>query len=491
MEKTVLTPIKALNKEIEACKICGSTTLPTRRTVLSNTKGKTKLGNDFQAYCAIDVEETERRIVYCCRNCKSKLETLIKKINEIREAFIHVNQGKIKRLHKPTGETPNPKLKKSCIDANSKGNDKDGTEDSESEQRQVRRKVPTRKLTFETDSTTSTSIDRDSSLKSDVTCENAKHMDCEPLPQNPEGETENNFVNNSGGLASPLIHTNRMAFFPKGYFGLTMGPLTNYVAPGLNAFQLQTSMTPPVVRPYPCIWPRQLVSIVPRRVNQVQAPSAEQVENLTVTIKYKTGLNETIKLNETRKSIGISLLKGSDDDVAKAIMKDTLIKRSCTNSLLTELKDQCIGLCRLNNPSILRSKKVRDIVSFKFGDFVEKELKERADLLYQILRTVVSSDSNRNTTKTMEKKTLAMAMAAGILLKARNKDMCLTQVVTSLILHNGGLSQMVSFKLLSVLSVFIRRITLQPKESKTPFPYISLLSVFFLSIFLSNFQERC
>jgi hypothetical protein len=34
------------------------------RTVLSNTKGKTKLGNDFQAYCAIDVEETERRILY-------------------------------------------------------------------------------------------------------------------------------------------------------------------------------------------------------------------------------------------------------------------------------------------------------------------------------------------------------------------------------------------------------------------------------------------
>jgi hypothetical protein len=61
----VLTPKKAVNKEIEACKICGSTTLPTRRTVLSNTKGKTKVGkNDFQAYCAIDVVETERRILY-------------------------------------------------------------------------------------------------------------------------------------------------------------------------------------------------------------------------------------------------------------------------------------------------------------------------------------------------------------------------------------------------------------------------------------------
>jgi hypothetical protein len=32
--------------------------------VLSNTKGKTKLGNDVQAYCAIDVEETEQRILY-------------------------------------------------------------------------------------------------------------------------------------------------------------------------------------------------------------------------------------------------------------------------------------------------------------------------------------------------------------------------------------------------------------------------------------------
>jgi hypothetical protein len=31
------------------------------------------------------------------------------------------------------------------------------------------------------DSTTSTSIDRDISLKSDVTCENARHMDCEPF----------------------------------------------------------------------------------------------------------------------------------------------------------------------------------------------------------------------------------------------------------------------------------------------------------------------
>lgn len=422
---------KAVKKAIEACKICGNATQPTKRTVLSNTKGKTKLGDDFQAYCAIDVEETERHIIYCCRNCKSKLETLIKKINELRETFIRVNHDRIKRLHKTTGETPNPERKKSSVDSNLKSNDKDGTMNSESEQRQRTRKFISRKLTFETDRTTSTSIDTDSSLKSEVTCDNADHLICESLPQNPEpAKTGNHCVNNSGGLGSLVIRDTRQEIFPKGYFGLTMGPLTNYAAPGLNALRLQTSVRPPVVvRPYPSVWPRQLVSVVPN-VNQVHTPlvqfwnnpSTEQVESLTVTIKYKTGVNETLKFNETRKSIGFSLLKGSDDDVAKTIMKDTAIKRSCTNSLLTELKDQCSGLCRLNNPSMLRSKKVQDIISFKFGCFVEKELKERANLLYQVLRTVVSSDSKRNTTKNMEKKTLAIAMAAGILLKARNED---------------------------------------------------------------------
>lgn len=147
------TPIKVVKRKNDECKICGANTLPTKRTVVSNTRGKTKIGNDFQAYCAIDVEETGRRTVYCCRNCKSKLETLKNKINEIRETFI-------KRLHKPTGESPNPKLKKSRGDSNYdsssvEDSDKGGTEDSESGQRQALRTVINRKLNFHTDNATS------------------------------------------------------------------------------------------------------------------------------------------------------------------------------------------------------------------------------------------------------------------------------------------------------------------------------------------------
>lgn len=87
----------------------------------------------------------------------------------------------------------------------------------------------------------------------------------------------------------------------------------------------------------------------------------------------------------------------------------------------------------------MRSKKVQDI-NFKFVDFVEKELKERAAFLYQVLRTEVFQTAIGTLPKLWRRK-----MAAGLHLKAINKDMCLTQVVTSLILHNGELSQMVRF----------------------------------------------
>ena len=99
----------------------------------------------------------------------------------------------------------------------------------------------------------------------------------------------------------------------------------------------------------------------------------------------------------------------------------------------------------MNDPSMLRCKAESQIVKFKFADFVNKELKKRASLFHQFLFAVACPPGAfRNTVKTPEKKILGIAMAAGILMKARIiKHMSLAQVVTSLILHNGGLSEMV------------------------------------------------
>ena len=72
---------------IKNCKVRGITTQINARTVISNPAGKTNLGKNFQAYCSIDVGEEKEGSAYCCRNCKLKLEKIVKKILEMRELF--------------------------------------------------------------------------------------------------------------------------------------------------------------------------------------------------------------------------------------------------------------------------------------------------------------------------------------------------------------------------------------------------------------------
>ena len=87
-------------------RVCGITTQINARAVISNPAGKTNLGKNFQAYCSIDVGKEKEGLAYCCRSCKLKLETIVKKILEMRELFYKTSKEKVKRLHLPTGESP-------------------------------------------------------------------------------------------------------------------------------------------------------------------------------------------------------------------------------------------------------------------------------------------------------------------------------------------------------------------------------------------------
>ena len=61
--------------------------------------------------------EEKEGSAYCCRNCKLKLETIVKKILEMRELFYKTSKEKVKRLHLPTGESP--LAKKVCVNKDS------------------------------------------------------------------------------------------------------------------------------------------------------------------------------------------------------------------------------------------------------------------------------------------------------------------------------------------------------------------------------------
>ena len=111
------TPKKHVKPSLENCKVRGITTQINARAVISNPTGKTSLGKNFQAYCSIDVGEEKEGSAYCCRNCKLKLETIVKKILEMRDLFYKTTKEKVKRIHLPTGESP--LAKKVCVNKDS------------------------------------------------------------------------------------------------------------------------------------------------------------------------------------------------------------------------------------------------------------------------------------------------------------------------------------------------------------------------------------
>ena len=49
------TPTKVGNAKKDGCKICGTINITTARVVISNFKRKAKVGQNFQAFCGIDV----------------------------------------------------------------------------------------------------------------------------------------------------------------------------------------------------------------------------------------------------------------------------------------------------------------------------------------------------------------------------------------------------------------------------------------------------
>ena len=96
---------------------------------------------------------------------------------------------------------------------------------------------------------------------------------------------------------------------------------------------------------------------------------------------------------------------------------------------------------------MLRLKNVEQLSSFSWVKFVDEELKEKAPILHKIAVTVACTriPTSRNVRKTFASKIPAVGMALACLLKARNQNMSASaaQVLNSLILTKGHLTDMV------------------------------------------------
>lgn len=171
-------------------------------------------------------------------------------------------------------------------------------------------------------------------------------------------------------------------------------------------------------------------------------------------VVYKMNGMTPYSVKENKKSLVKAIAEGSDEEVAAALMQDPEIKKFVFEELVRSLDDECENLCTPSTQSMLRQKTVEQLSSFSWEKFVDEEVKEKELILHKIAVTVACTRvaTSRNVRKTFARKIPAMGMALACLLKARNQNMSAAQVLNSLILTKGYLTDMVCTQQFHLLS---------------------------------------
>ncbi len=110
------------------------------------------------------------------------------------------------------------------------------------------------------------------------------------------------------------------------------------------------------------------------------------------------------------------------------------LQKALIKQVQRQVAKECKLICSIKGgESVLRYKPPR-LLNFKWK-LIASELKKKAPTLYAILTAACTRDGK-------DPPTMILSMAASVLLKARNKCLCLPQ---SVVLYAGHYSKMVSF----------------------------------------------
>ena len=106
---------------------------------------------------------------------------------------------------------------------------------------------------------------------------------------------------------------------------------------------------------------------------------------------------------------------------------------------------ECDYIRKPSSNSILRQRKIEQLAEFSREKFLQNEIKENANILYNLVTTVCGTKvfNPRNVLKTSERKVPEMGMALTCLFKARNQNMSASQVLNCLVLMRGNLTVVV------------------------------------------------
>ncbi len=150
------------------------------------------------------------------------------------------------------------------------------------------------------------------------------------------------------------------------------------------------------------------------------------------------------KLPDKESRLGRTLAGGHLPSVAKAIVGHGELCELVFLLLLDKIDSECNSLCLRSAvpPSLFRKIPVTQLGEVKWKTCVD-ELRAKAPLLLQILQKIACHSDHRNVKNVNTAHYPGICMAAAIILKERNREMCGMQSLISLLLFASCLDKQV------------------------------------------------
>ena len=151
----------------------------------------------------------------------------------------------------------------------------------------------------------------------------------------------------------------------------------------------------------------------------------------------------TRTLGDCEGKVARQLLGGHPPSIAKAVMAMEDVRESLIKLFLNTINDECNVLCQRSQKSVFRKMSMEQVMDFKWSLLVE-ELNSKAPLLYSVLSSIATRNDRRNVIKVGPDHYPGICMAAAVILKERNREMCGLQSIISLLLYSCHCEKKVS-----------------------------------------------
>ena len=151
-------------------------------------------------------------------------------------------------------------------------------------------------------------------------------------------------------------------------------------------------------------------------------------------------------LSDEVMKLGSALADGHLPSIAKAIVGHTILSELVFTLFVEKIDAECSTLCRRSAvpPSLFRKVPVSQLSNFNWKSILD-ELAVKAPLFLQVLIKIACHGDYRNKKKVNSAHYPSIAMAAAVILKERNREMCGVQSLLSLLLFTSRVHKQVGY----------------------------------------------